>query len=199
MPGAGARAMRTCPARLAMALSACHRCATGRRPRPPGQNGFVPMATTTHRTAHHLCPPLATGRRRAERPIGRSVRCRHHVLPAQRGRSAWVRTAVRRRFVFAFCAPPIGTLRTLSKGTYAPASGQRFGLALHITHVREVGGVQDQGGSVRWQRYNTRVLFVIVPPSSRRSAGSAPCRAHRCEGRHRCGSRPRTYARPSCV
>jgi hypothetical protein len=68
--GAGARAMRTCRARLAMALSACHRCAAGRRPRTPRQNGFVPMATTTHRTAHPLCPTLATGRRRAERPIG---------------------------------------------------------------------------------------------------------------------------------
>jgi hypothetical protein len=85
MPGARSRAMRTCPARLAMALSACHRCAAGRRPRTPRQNGFVPMATTTHRTAHHLCPPLATGRRRAERPIGFVPMASRPRLGAARG------------------------------------------------------------------------------------------------------------------
>jgi hypothetical protein len=66
------------------------------------------------------------------RPSGRSVRCRQHVLPAHRGRSAWVRTAVRRCSVFAFCAPLIGTLRTLSKRHIR--AGSRTEVRLGSTH-----------------------------------------------------------------
>jgi hypothetical protein len=81
-------------------------------------------------------------------------------------------------------------------------AGFRTEVRLGSTHHSRARGRRGRGSgrlSSVAEVQHSRPLRDRPSKAHGRSAGSAPCRAHRCEGRHRCGSRPRTYARPSCV
>jgi hypothetical protein len=114
--------MMTCPARLAMASSACHRCAAGRRLTTPLQNDTSLTGDARARSAH--LSPVATGRRSTERPIGRCQalsahgRCPHAPsgVGGQPGRQAASRGQRSRRS---------GTIGHKNRALHAPWSPER--------------------------------------------------------------------------